>query len=128
MLIIAGAGTGKTRVLVSRIAWLTGIEQISPRNILAMTFTNKAAAEMRDRVGAIMAGTDMRAMWVSTFHSACLRIMRQHVRRCGLSPDFTVIDTAGQKQLVKRIEQDLKISTTDFKPAQVASGDRKSVV
>ena len=122
MLIIAGAGTGKTRVLVSRIAWLTGIEQIAPRNILAMTFTNKAAAEMRDRVGAIMAGTDMRAMWVSTFHSACLRIMRQHVRRCGLSRDFTVIDTDGQKQLVKRIEQDLKISTTDFKPAQVASG------
>lgn len=121
MLIIAGAGTGKTRVLVSRIAWLVNVEEVPPRCILAMTFTNKAAAEMRQRVGAIMQGTDIRPMWVSTFHSACLRIMRQHSERFGLERGFTVLDAEGQAQLCKRIELDLKIDVKEVKPAKAAS-------
>ena len=121
MLIIAGAGTGKTRVLVSRIAWLINVDDVPPRGILAMTFTNKAAEEMRQRVAALMQGTDIRPMWVSTFHSACLRIMRQHSQRFGLEQGFTVLDSDGQKQLCKRICDASGIDSKKMKPAQVAS-------
>ncbi|MDY6322449.1 MAG: UvrD-helicase domain-containing protein [Succinivibrio sp.] len=121
MLIIAGAGTGKTRVLVSRIAWLIGVEQVQPRRILAVTFTNKAAAEMRQRIGAISGEEVQRALWTSTFHSLCLRLLRAYANQAGLTPDFTVMDSDGQKLLVKRIEKDLGIDIGDYRPAMVAA-------
>lgn len=122
LLIIAGAGTGKTTVLVSRITWLLKVEEIPARNILAVTFTNKAANEMRTRIGALTGDQALRSMWSGTFHSICLRLLRSYAAQAGLSHEFTVLDTDGQKLLVKRIQKDLNISTTDFKPAQLAAG------
>lgn len=120
MLIVAGAGTGKTRVLVSRISWLLKVENIPPRSIMAVTFTNKAALEMRERIGALVGEDTLRSMWTSTFHSICLRILRSYAHQAGLTPGFSVLDTEGQKLLIKRIEQDLGISIKDYKPAQLA--------
>ena len=113
MLIVAGAGTGKTRVLVSRISWLLKVEKIPSRSIMAVTFTNKAALEMRERIGSLVGEVTLRSMWTSTFHSICLRLLRSYAGQAGLNPSFTVLDTEGQKLLVKRIEQDLDISIKD---------------
>lgn len=121
MLIVAGAGTGKTRVLVSRISWLLKVEKIPSRSIMAVTFTNKAALEMRERIGSLVGEVTLRSMWTSTFHSICLRLLRSYAGQAGLNPSFTVLDTEGQKLLVKRIEQDLDISIKDYKPAQIAA-------
>ena len=92
VLILAGAGSGKTRVLTHRIAYLIEECQVSPWNIMAITFTNKAAQEMRNRVDALV-GMGSESIWVSTFHSSCVRILRRYADRIGYDNNFTIYDT-----------------------------------
>ena len=114
LLILAGAGSGKTRVLTHRIAFLISQMGISPWNILAITFTNKAAREMRERVDRIV-GMGSEAVWVSTFHSCCVRILRRHIDRLGYSGNFVIYDTDDQKSLMKEIFQRQNINTKVYK-------------
>ena len=110
LLLLAGAGSGKTRVLTHRIAYLIDEIGVKPWNILAITFTNKAAGEMRERVDNLVGfGADQ--IWVSTFHSACVRILRRHIDRLGYDNNFTIYDTDDQKALVKSICKRLNIDT-----------------
>ncbi|MGZ0211881.1 MAG: ATP-dependent helicase [Actinomycetales bacterium] len=106
LLIVAGAGSGKTSVLTRRIAGLLRSREAWPSQILAITFTNKAAAEMRERVGAIV-GDSAEGMWISTFHSACVRILRREAEAFGFSKNFTIYDSADSKALLKRILKEL---------------------
>jgi len=106
LLIVAGAGSGKTSVLTRRIAGLLRSREAWPSQILAITFTNKAAAEMRERVAAIV-GTTAEGMWISTFHSACVRILRREAEAFGFSKNFTIYDSADSKALLKRILKEL---------------------
>ena len=113
LLILAGAGSGKTRVLTHRVAYL--IEQgVNPWNILAITFTNKAAGEMRERVDKIV-GMGSESVWVSTFHSACVRILRRHIDRLGFDTSFSIYDADDQKSLMKEVCKKLEIDTKIFK-------------
>ena len=102
LLILAGAGSGKTRVLTHRIAYLIGERDVNPWNILAITFTNKAAEEMRQRVDNLV-GFGAESVWVSTFHSACVRILRRVIYRLGYENHFTIYDTDDQKTLMKEV-------------------------
>ena len=102
LLILAGAGSGKTRVLTYRIAHLIEDEGVNPWNILAITFTNKAAEEMRQRVDNLV-GFGAESVWVSTFHSACVRILRRFIDRLGYENHFTIYDTDDQKTLIKEV-------------------------
>lgn len=120
-LIIAGAGTGKTRVLVSRIVYLISHYRVKARNILAVTFTNKAAKEMRERIGMYLNPNDTHHLWANTFHSTCLRLLRAYATQAGLTPGFLILDTDGQNSLVKRIMQDLQIDIKEIKPSEFAS-------
>ena len=108
-LILAGAGSGKTRVLTHRIAWLCAVEGVSERAVMAVTFTNKAAKEMRERIQALNNGP-IGGIWVGTFHSLCHRLLRYHHELAHLSKTFQVIDAADQLRLIKRITRDLEIS------------------
>lgn len=108
LLVLAGAGSGKTRVLVHRIAWLLEAEQASPFSILAVTFTNKAAREMRGRIEALM-GHSFAGMWVGTFHGLAHRLLRSHWQEAGLAEDFQILDSDDQLRLIKRINRSLKI-------------------
>lgn len=108
LLVLAGAGSGKTRVLVHRIAWLLEAEQASPFSILAVTFTNKAAREMRGRIESLM-GTSFSGMWVGTFHGLAHRLLRAHWQEAGLVQDFQILDSDDQLRLIKRINRSLKI-------------------
>ncbi len=108
LLILAGAGSGKTRVLTHRIAWLVHSGLARPWEILAVTFTNKAAGEMKTRVESLL-GSSSEGMWVSTFHSACLRLLRRHIDRLGFTSDFAIYDDGDQVELIKRILKDLKL-------------------
>lgn len=120
ILVIAGAGTGKTRVLVSRIAWLLQVEMLLPREVLAVTFTNKAAREMRERIELIM-GHSVDGLWANTFHSFSLRILRNYAKQAGLLPDFTVLDTDNQKKLIKRIlKEELNVDIKKYEPGMIA--------
>ena len=110
LLILAGAGSGKTRVLTHRIAYLIDEKGVNPWNILAITFTNKAAGEMRERVDRIV-GFGSESIWVSTFHSTCVRILRRHIERLGYSTNFTIYDADDQKTLMKDICKQLQIDT-----------------
>lgn len=114
LLILAGAGSGKTRVLTHRIAYLIEEHQISPFNILALTFTNKAAKEMRDRVDQIVT-YGAQNIWVSTFHSTCVRILRRYIDHLGYDRSFTIYDTDDQKALMKDICKHLNIDTKKYK-------------
>ena len=118
LLIMAGAGSGKTRVLTHRIAYLIEEKAINPWNILAITFTNKAASEMRDRVTSLVknGGQDV---WVSTFHSLCVRILRRDIDRIGYSRSFTIADPAEQQTLMKRILKDMNIDPKQYKPKSI---------
>ncbi|KAM9861491.1 ATP-dependent helicase [Leucobacter sp. BZR 635] len=116
LLIVAGAGSGKTRVLTHRIAHLIREKEAWPSQILAITFTNKAAAEMRERLGALL-GSGVEGMWVSTFHSACVRILRREAERFGYVSGFTIYDSADSRALLKRIIKELDADTYGFTPA-----------
>src|SRR4051812_2513265 len=118
MLVLAGAGSGKTRVLTHRIAHLVDTDQARPGEILAITFTNKAAKEMRERV-EMLVGPRTRAMWVMTFHSACARMLRQHGDKLGFTRSFTIYDEADSVRLVKRCIEDLDIDPKRFTPRAI---------
>ena len=105
-LVLAGAGSGKTRVLVHRIAWLIEVEQASPHSILSVTFTNKAAAEMRVRIEQLL-GINPQGMWVGTFHGLAHRLLRAHWQEAGLAENFQILDSDDQQRLVKRVIRDL---------------------
>ena len=102
LLILAGAGSGKTRVLTHRIAYLIEEQQVNPWNILAITFTNKAAGEMRERVDKLV-GYGSESIWVSTFHSMCVRILRRHIDLLGYDTNFTIYDSDDQKTLMREV-------------------------
>ena len=120
LLIVAGAGSGKTRVLTRRIAHLLRTGEALPGEILAITFTNKAAAEMRERVEELV-GPAARSMWVSTFHSACVRILRRDAAAAGLKSSFTIYDSADSLRLITTIAKDLQLDTKKHAPRALAS-------
>ena len=119
LLILAGAGSGKTRVLVHRIAWLMSVEQASPFSIMSVTFTNKAAAEMRGRIEELMMGSSS-GMWNGTFHGICHRILRAHYLDAKLPEDFQIIDSDDQQRLLRRLIKAQNLDEKQFPPRQVA--------
>ncbi len=116
LLVLAGAGSGKTRVIAARIAYLISAKGVSPAQILAVTFTNKAAGEMRERVARLL-GVRSLGVWVSTFHSACVRILRQHADRLGYAKSFQIYDTADQLMVVKEGIKELQLDPDRYKPS-----------
>src|SRR5438093_1880005 len=120
LLILAGAGSGKTRVITSRIAYLVGDGHASPEEVLAVTFTNKAAEEMRARVEALL-GSDCSRMWVSTFHSLCARLLRREAPAIGLSRDFVIYDSSDQLSVVKQALKQLQIDDSFIQPRAALS-------
>ena len=119
LLIIAGAGSGKTRVLTHRIAYLLAERGVAPGQVLAITFTNKAAAEMRERVEHLVGGR-ARAMWVLTFHSACVRILRREAGKIGLKSSFSIYDAADSQRLIQLVLRDLDLDTKRYPPRSFA--------
>jgi len=113
LLVVAGAGSGKTRVLTRRIAYLLGERGVAPYEVLAITFTNKAAAEMKERVAELV-GERAKAMWVSTFHSACVRILRQEAARIGYSNSFTIYDSSDSVRLLTVIIRELNLDSKQY--------------
>ena len=120
LLVIAGAGSGKTRVLAHRIAYLLATGAARPGEILAITFTNKAASEMRERVGALV-GRSVRAMWVMTFHSACARMLRADAEALGYSRSFTIYDESDSLRMVKRCMAELRVDPKRYPPRAIRS-------
>ncbi|MFU2132019.1 DNA helicase II [Gallibacterium anatis] len=120
-LVLAGAGSGKTRVLTYRIAWLIGVENVSPNGILAVTFTNKAAAEMRHRIEDLLQDqiTPPFGMWVGTFHSLAHRLLRRHAPDAGLPADFQILDSEDQLRLVKRLVKSYNLDEGLYPPKQI---------
>ncbi len=116
-LVLAGAGSGKTRVLVHRIAWLIQVEHASPHSILSVTFTNKAAAEMRVRIEQML-GVNPAGMWVGTFHGLAHRLLRAHWQEAGLSENFQILDSDDQQRLVKRVIRELGLDEQRWPPRQ----------
>lgn len=119
-LILAGAGSGKTRVLTTRIAWLISTGQVSPQGLLAVTFTNKAAREMLGRIGAMLP-VNVRGMWVGTFHGLCNRMLRAHHRDAGLPATFQILDSQDQLSAIKRLLKALQWDDEKFPPRQLQS-------
>ncbi len=117
LLVLAGAGSGKTRVLVHRIAWLLAVEGLSPHSVLAVTFTNKAAREMRGRVEELV-GTPAGAMWVGTFHGIAHRLLRAHWREAGLPQGFQILDADDQLRLIRRVLRGLELDESYWPPKQ----------
>src|SRR4051812_4418981 len=118
LLVVAGAGSGKTRVLTRRIAWIVSQRKAHPGSILAITFTNKAAAEMKERV-EVLVGPRARLMWVSTFHSACVRILRKEIDKLGFKSSFTIYDAADSKRLMTMVINDLDLDPRRYQPGAV---------
>jgi DNA helicase-2/ATP-dependent DNA helicase PcrA len=118
LLIVAGAGSGKTRVLTRRIAYLLAERDVHPGSILAITFTNKAAAEMKGRVAALV-GNRAKIMWVSTFHSACVRILRKEAKRFGFTSSFSIYDQADSQRLMTLVCRDLELDPRRYPPRQL---------
>ncbi|GGD23771.1 DNA helicase PcrA [Nocardioides daphniae] len=127
LLVVAGAGSGKTRVLTRRIAWLVAERGAHPGSILAITFTNKAAAEMKERVEELV-GKRARLMWVSTFHSSCVRILRKEADKLGYKSSFSIYDSADSKRLMGLVLKDLELDPKKYQPNAVLNwiSDRKN--
>jgi DNA helicase-2/ATP-dependent DNA helicase PcrA len=117
-LVIAGAGSGKTRVLVHRAAWLIDVEGVSPQGLLAVTFTNKAAAEMRGRIESLL-GTPVNHLWIGTFHGLAHRLLRRHWREAGLPQNFQIIDSDDQLRLIKRLLKNLELDDGRWVPREI---------
>ena len=117
-LVIAGAGSGKTRVLVHRAAWLIDVEGVSPQGLLAVTFTNKAAAEMRGRIEGLL-GMPVNHLWIGTFHGLAHRLLRRHWREAGLPQNFQIIDSDDQLRLIKRLLKNLEIDDSRWVPREI---------
>ena len=117
LLVVAGAGSGKTRVLTRRIAYLMARRGVKPYEILAITFTNKAAGEMKERVTELV-GPIAKSMWVSTFHSACVRLLRQEVERLGYSSSFSIYDSADSQKLIQKVCETLNLDSKRYPPRQ----------
>ena len=117
LLVLAGAGSGKTRVLVHRIAWKVQVENISPFGILAVTFTNKAAGEMRDRIETLLAQS-LRGMWVGTFHGLAHRLLKMHWNDAKLPENFQILDSDDQLRLIKRVTKGLDLDDQKWPPRQ----------
>jgi DNA helicase-2/ATP-dependent DNA helicase PcrA len=117
LLVVAGAGSGKTRVLTRRISYLMSARAVRPYEILAITFTNKAAGEMKDRVTDLV-GPIAKSMWVSTFHSACVRLLRQEIERLGYSSTFSIYDSADSQKLISRVMETLNLDAKRYPPRQ----------
>src|SRR6195256_1367546 len=120
LLVVAGAGSGKTRVLTNRVAWLIKDRGTSPFQVLAITFTNKAAGEMKERVGTLV-GPVAQRMWVSTFHSACARILRREAGKLGLRSSFSIYDQSDSVRLVDYVRRDLNLDPKRFPARRLAS-------
>jgi DNA helicase-2/ATP-dependent DNA helicase PcrA len=120
LLVVAGAGSGKTRVLTRRISYLMAARGVRPYEILAITFTNKAAGEMKDRVTDLV-GPVAKSMWVSTFHSACVRLLRQEIERLGYSSSFSIYDSADSQKLISRVMETLNLDAKRYPPRQFQS-------
>ena len=119
LLVLAGAGSGKTRVIAHRIAYLLGIKEVHPKNVLAVTFTNKAAEEMARRVQDLLLPAGIRPPLIATFHSACVRILREHVRHLGVSPHFVIYDEEDRLGLVKECLREAEVEERALPPAAV---------
>ncbi|WP_059041783.1 DNA helicase PcrA [Paenibacillus rubinfantis] len=119
LLIMAGAGSGKTRVLTHRIAYLIATRKAPPWAILAITFTNKAAREMQDRVSRLVGGSEGRDIWVSTFHSMCVRILRRDIERLGLNSNFSILDSTDQLSVIRNCMKEQNLDTKKFEPKAV---------
>jgi len=120
LLVVAGAGSGKTRVLTRRISYLMAARDVRPYEILAITFTNKAAGEMKERVTELV-GPVAKSMWVSTFHSACVRLLRQEIERLGYSTTFSIYDSADSQKLISRVMETLNLDAKRYPPRQFQS-------
>ena len=116
-LVLAGAGSGKTRVLVHRIAWLMEVENIAPFSILAVTFTNKAAKEMRGRIESLM-GRSLHNMWIGTFHGLAHRLLRAHHAKAKLPENFQIIDSDDQYRLIRRILKAMNLDEKHYPPVK----------
>lgn len=120
MMVIAGAGSGKTRVLTARFAYLVHAHQVSPYSIAALTFTNRAATEMRERIEILLNGS-FPGLWIGTFHGIALRLLRRHTQEAGLPTDFQILNTDDQQRLIKRILKTLNLDPSDWSPRSVAA-------
>ncbi len=121
LLVLAGAGSGKTRIITERIAYLVSSKNVAPRSILAVTFTNKAANEMKERIHGLI-GQDARSLWIGTFHSVCLRILKREITNLeGFGRDFTIYDDGDQLRLIKQCMAELNISDRTYTPRSIRS-------
>ena len=120
-LVLAGAGSGKTRVIACRIVYLIQNAAARPENILAVTFTNKAAKEMRERVQKILGPSRSAEPLISTFHSFCVRLLRREIHHLGYKRDFSIYDTDDQKKLIKQALQEIRMPERDLSPREVMS-------
>ena len=130
VMVIAGAGSGKTRVLTNRIAYLIAEKNVLESNILAITFTNKAAKEMKERVYSLV-GETSKYIWINTFHSMCVRILRQHIDLLGYNKNFTILDTSEQKIIIKNIVKELNLSEDSYQPnniLKIISNSKNSMI
>ena len=119
LLILAGAGSGKTRVLTHRVAWLLQVEHVRPDEVVAITFTNKAAGEMKERIEGLV-GPVARTMWISTFHSMCARLLRREAQRMGYKSTFTIHDEDDRRRLIKRCMEELNIDPKRYPPESIS--------
>ena len=121
LLIVAGAGSGKTRVLTHRIAYLLAEREVAPGEILAITFTNKAAGEMAARVAQLVGDRRARSMWVMTFHSACVRILRREAHRFGYPSNFSIYDSADSQRLMTMVCREIELDARQYPPKSMAA-------
>jgi DNA helicase-2/ATP-dependent DNA helicase PcrA len=121
LVVFAGAGSGKTRVITHRVAHLVAARGVAPWNILAVTFTNKAAAEMRARLSSLLRGVSVSDLWVGTFHATCAKLLRRYADEVGVSRSFTIYDESDQRAMIKRVLSDLSLDEQRFAPKQIAA-------